>query len=241
MIEWRDEGFVLAARRHGENDAVLWLFTRGHGRHAGILRGGAGRRHAALRQPGGQVSATWRARLGEHLGAFVLEPLRSRASVLGDPLALAGLGAVCALLQVALPERAPHAGLWLASVGLLDAAGCDEGWPAAYLRWEMLLLDEMGYGLDLGRCAVTGATEDLAYVSPRTGRAVSRAGAGSWAGRLLPLPGGLGRAGPLPAVAVLQGLALTGHFLARELGSAPGGRGSIEARGRLVDLLARPG
>lgn len=244
MMEWRDEGFVLAVRRHGENDAVLWLFTREHGRHAGILKGGAGRRHAALRQPGGQVAATWRARLGEHLGAFVLEPLRSRAGALGDPLALAGLGAICALLHAALPERAPHGGLWEASVALLDAPS-GTAWPTAYLRWEMLLLDEMGYGLDLGRCAVTGATGDLAYVSPRTGRAVSRAGAGEWAARLLPLPGGLAGAQPgggeLSGESLRQALALTGHFLARELAAVVGGRGAIEARGRLADHLARCG
>lgn len=240
MIEWRDEGFVLAARRHGENDAILWLFTRGHGRHAGIVRGGAGRRHAALRQPGGQVSAVWRARLGEHLGAFTLEPLRSRASALGDPLALAGLGAICALLQVTLPERDPHAALWAASVGLLDAPQ-GPGWPLAYLHWEMRLLDEMGYGLDLKRCAVTGATEGLAYVSPRTGRAVSRAGAGTWVERLLPLPEGLSGGGALSREGIVRGLALTGHFLGRELAVAPFGRGALEARGRLVELLSRRG
>ncbi len=236
-MDWQDEGVILSMRPHGETAAIIDIFTRDHGRHAGVLRGGQSRRMTPHLQPGTQVRADWRARLGEHLGTFAIEPLYSRAHVLGDRLALAGLGAVCALLQVSLPDRAPHPALWAATLPLLDRLG-QPGWPAAYLRWELRLLEELGFGLDLASCAVTGATEGLAYVSPKTGRAVTRAGAGDWADRLLPLPAGLAGDGPLSPAAVVQGLALTSHFLARELEQTHH-RPLPEARGRLTDLLSR--
>ncbi len=241
-MEWSDEAVLLSARPHGEGSAIVELFTARHGRHLGVVRGGASRRMAPLLQPGAQVSAAWRARLAEHIGAFTLEPLRSRAAVLGDPLGLAALGSVCALLRQALPERAPHPGLWAATVAYLDAlvaGGNAGGDPSgeAYLRWELGLLADLGFGLDLSACAVTGAREGLAYVSPRTGRAVSAAAAGDWAERLFPLPPFLVRGtAPRPGE-VAQGLAITGHFLAREL--APADRPLPEARARLVARLAR--
>jgi DNA repair protein RecO (recombination protein O) len=236
-MDWQDEGVILSMRPHGETAAIIEVFTRAHGRHAGVVRGGASRRMAPHLQPGTQVAALWRARLGEHLGTFTLEPLRSRAHVLGDRLALAGLTAVCALLQVTLPEREPHTALWTRTLPLLDALGGTD-WPEAYLRWELRLLEELGFGLDLSACAVTGATEGLAFVSPRTGRAVSRAGAGDWADRLLPLPEGLLTGAALDAASLRQGLAITTLFLTRELAEAHH-RPLPEARGRLLDLLAR--
>ncbi len=238
MIDWRDEGVILCLRPHGESAAIVEIFTRAHGRHAGVVRGGGGRRLAPLLQPGNQVQAEWHARLAEHLGVFTVEPLRSRAHLLGDRLALAGLASACALLHLALPEREPHPALWPATVALLDLLG-EDGWPAAYLRWELRVLAELGYGLDLGRCAVTGTTEGLAYVSPRTGRAVSRAGAGDWADRLLSLPEGLTGDGPLDPRALGEGLRLTGHFLDRALAGTHRADALPAARGRLVDLLAR--
>jgi DNA repair protein RecO (recombination protein O) len=242
-MEWRDEGVLISMRPHGESAAIIEVFTAGHGRHAGVVRGGASRRMAATLQPGTQLSVTWRARLEGHLGVFTVEPLRSRAAVLGDGRALAGLGSVCALLHVALPEREPHVTLWPATVALMDALaeGGGEGpdWGALYLRWEMRLLEDLGFGLDLSTCAVTGARDDLAFVSPRTGRAVSRAGAGDWADRLLPLPQGLLGQGPADRTELLQGLAITGHFLTRELSPLMEGRPLPEARARLLALLAR--
>ena len=237
-MEWRDEGVILSMRPHGEAAAIIEVFTRAHGRHAGVVRGGASRRMAAHLQPGTQVAVDWQARLAEHLGVFKVEPLRSRAHVLGDRLALAGLSSICALLAATLPERDPHEGLWQTTVALLDALGA-EGWTGAYLRWEMLLLEELGFGLDLGSCAVTGTTEALAYVSPKTGRAVSLTGAGDWADRLLPLPASLANGGLMSAAEVHQGLRITGHFLSRELAEDHHGRPLPEARGRLADLLAR--
>lgn len=238
-MEWRDEGALLSVRRHGESAAIIEVFTAAHGRHAGVVRGGGSRRIAPLLQPGAQLDVTWRARLDDHIGAFSIEPIRSRAGVLGDRLALAGLNAICAMLHVALPEREPHPTLWRATMALLDALETAPDWPARYLRWELLLLEEVGFGLDLATCAVTGAREDLVFVSPRTGRAVSRAGAGDWADRLLPLPACLLGQGPASGTELGQGLAVTGHFLHRELPLQ--GRPLPEARARLIALLSRQG
>ena len=239
VIEWSGEGTLLSVRRQGEAHALIDVFTEDHGRHAGIVRGGASRRAAPMLQPGAELAVTWRARLEEHLGAFTVEPIRSRAAgVMGDHLALSGLNAVCALLVFALPERAPHPRLYAATQSLLDALGTDTAWPATYLGWERLLLEETGFGLDLSACAVTGATEGLAYVSPRTGRAVSRTGAGAYADRLLTLPEVLtGGKGDLTDV--LDGLAVTGHFLDASLAPALGDRPVPEARARLVSVLRR--
>lgn len=239
-MEWQDEGVILTARPHGETSVIVEVFTRAHGRHGGVVRGGASRRMAPHLQPGTQVSAGWSARLSEHIGTFVIEPMRSRAHLLADRVLLAGLSSVCALLSVTLPERAPHPGLWDATQHLLDGLG-EGGWPSAYLRWEVLLLEEMGFGLDLSCCAVTGATDGLAFVSPKTGRAVSRAGAGDWVDRLLPLPDGLAGQAPLGGEALRQGLAITTHFLTREHAEVHAGRPLPEARGRLIDLLTRAG
>ena len=239
MIEWSGEGVLLSVRRQGEAHALIEVLTEAHGLHAGLVRGGGSRRVAPILQPGAQLALTWRARLEDHLGAFTVEPIRSRAAqVMGDRLALPALNAVCALLVFALPERAPHPRLYYATLALLDALGAEPGWPAAYLAWERLLLEETGFGLDLSSCAVTGAAEGLAYVSPRTGRAVSQAGAGAYADRLLPLPAALmGRDGELTEV--LEGLRVTGHFAEAHLAPALGDRPVPEARARLLGALRR--
>jgi len=240
MIEWQDEGAVLGVRPHGESAAIVELFTARHGRHLGVVRGGAGRRLSPVLQPGTQLSVTWKARLEDHIGAFTVEPVRSRAAhVMGDARALAGLNAITALLSFALPERAPHPGLYARSVTLLDLLGHADAWPLAYLRWELALLDEMGFGLDLTRCAVTGDRDDLVHVSPRTGRAVSAAGAGDWADRLLPLPPCLLGQGPVRAHEIAEGLRLTGHFLEKWLAPAMGDKPLPGARARLVGMLGR--
>ena len=237
-LDWQDEGMVLAVRGHGESAAILEVFTAGHGRHAGVVRGGASRRIAPLLQPGAQLQLAWRARLEDHIGAFTVEPLQARAGILADRLALLGLGAACAVLRSALPEREAHPALYAESLALFDALAAGAGWLPLYLRWELGLLEELGYGLDLGSCAVTGMREDLVYVSPRSGRAVSRAGAGDWADRLLPLPACLLGQGPASAGEVLAGLATTGHFLARLLADQ-GARPLPEARRRLLEALGR--
>ena len=238
-MEWRDEGVLLAVRPHGEGAAIIEVFTAQHGRHAGVVRGGASRRLSPVLQPGAQLAVSWRARLDGQLGVFTVEPLQSRTGVLADRLALTGLTSVCALLQVTLAEREPHFQLWATSTKLLDALVTSAEWPVLYLRWEMQLLEELGFGLDLATCAITGSREDLAYVSPKTGRAVSRAAAGEWAARLLPLPAALLGQGPADMAEIAQGLAITGHFLTREVLQMSNGRPLPEARVRLLDLLSR--
>lgn len=242
MIEWRDEGAILAVRPHGEAAAIVEVFTAAHGRHAGVVRGGAGRRMAPVLQPGAQVEVVWKARLADHLGAFTVEPLRSRAAlVMGDRLALAGLNAVVALLSQVLPEREAHPGLYARTVQVLDLLGQGEVWPLAYLRWEMALLEEMGFGLDLTACGATGLREDLAYVSPRTGRAVSRGAAGVWADRLLPLPPVMIGEGEATGSEIAAALGVTGHFIAKRLVASLGVAAVPPARGRLVEMIARTG
>lgn len=238
-MEWRDQGILLSHRRHGETAAIIEVFTPLQGRCAGVVRGGASRRMAPVLQPGAQVDVTWRARLEDHIGTFTVEPVRSRTGALADRLALAGLNAVCALLLFALPERAAHAPLYARSETLLDLLERSDIWPLAYLNWEMALLEEMGFGLDLSRCAVLGEkANDLSYVSPRSGRAVSRAGAGDWAGRLLPLPPCLLGQGPAPDAEILQGFEVTGHFLRYHLAPHLGDRPLPDARARFLARFA---
>ena len=240
-MEWRDQGALWSMRPHGESSAIIEVFTAAHGRHAGVVRGGAGRRMAPILQPGAQLDLTWRARLDEHMGAFTVEPIRARSRVLGDRRALAGLNAICALLLFALPERDPHRALYTRSIQLLDALEGAQDWPPLYLAWEVALLDEMGFGLDLSECAVTGATQDLAYVSPKTGRAVTRKAAGDWADRLLPLPPCLlGMSGP-SREDLAAGLSTTGYFLEHRLAQELAHRPLPDARRRLVEMLGRQG
>ncbi|HEY0275617.1 MAG TPA: DNA repair protein RecO [Paenirhodobacter sp.] len=239
-MDWQDQGTILSARPHGETSMIVEVFTAMHGRHAGVVRGGASRRMAATLQPGSRVAATWQARLEDHLGSFTLEPVASRAGALSDRLALLGLGAVCAMLTVTLPEREPHPGLHARTEPLFEViAAALPGWPLDYLRWELALLDDLGFGLDLGRCAVTGGREDLVFVSPRSGRAVSRAGAGDWAAKLLPLPACLLGQGGATWDEIAQGLRLTGHFLDRVLTDHD--RRLPEARNRLIAAIVRQG
>jgi DNA repair protein RecO (recombination protein O) len=238
-MDWQDEGVLIAMRPHGEASAIIEVFTAAHGRHAGIVRGGASRKHAANLQPGTQLAVTWRGRLEDHIGSYTVEPLQSRAGLLDDRLGLAGLMAICAMLRIALPEREAHPTLWRATMALLAALEHDPDWPAVYLRWELILLEELGFGLDLSRCAVTGSRDNLTFVSPKTGRAVSRDGAGAWADRLFPLPQCLMGQGPASGAEVIQGLDITGHFLARELAESLGRRALPEARMRLITLLGK--
>jgi DNA repair protein RecO (recombination protein O) len=238
-MDWRDQGILLSSRRHGETSVIIEVFTPERGRHAGVVRGGASRRMAPVLQPGAQLDVEWRARLEDHIGTFRVEPLKSRAWTMSDRMALAGLNAVCALLLFVLPEREAHAELYRKTLILLDLMDQPEIWTLAYLNWELALLEEMGFGLDLRRCAVLGEkANDLSYISPKTGRAVSRAGAGEWADRLLPLPPCLMGHGPAPDAEILQGFEVTGHFLRNHLAPQLGNRPLPEARARYVARFA---
>lgn len=234
-MEWRDQGILLSSRRHGESAAIIEVFTPEHGRHAGVVRGGASRKLAPVLQPGAQLDVTWRARLDDHIGTYTVEPLRSRAWAMGDRMALSGLGAVISLLMFCLPERERHERLYRKTEALLDLLGQGDVWPLAYLQWEMALLDDLGFGLDLSGCAVMGSgANDLSYVSPRTGRAVSRQGAGEWADRLLPLPPCLLGEGPAPDAEIAEGLQVTGHFLNTRVAPELGNKPLPDARERFV-------
>lgn len=240
MIEWRDEGALLKVRKHGETSAIIEVFTARHGRAAGVVRGGTSRKIAPVLQPGAQLEVTWKARLEDHLGSFTVEPIRSRtAQVMTDRLALAGLNAVTGLLAFVLPERSEYPALYNRSIQLLDLLGQTEVWPLAYLQWEIALLEDMGFGLDLSACAVRGVNEDLCYVSPRTGRAVSREAAGPWVDKLLPLPPILLGKGAGEVAEIVQALRTTGHFLTHHLAPSLGDRALPEARQRLIDTLVR--
>lgn len=239
-MEWRDQGILLGTRRHGETSVIIEVFTSAQGRHAGVVRGGTSRKIAPILQPGAQLDVTWRARLEDHIGAFTVEPVRSRAaSAMGDRLALAGLNAVTSLLLFCLPEREAHAPLYQRTSDLLDLLGQGDVWPLAYLKWELSLLEEMGYGLDLGTCAVTGATDGLMYVSPKSGRAVSAKGAGKWADRLLPLPDILRGEGDGNDAEIVRAFRTTGYFLTAHLAAGLGNKPLPEARARFIETFIR--
>lgn len=241
-MEWNDDAIVLSSRAHGESGAILELLTRDHGRHNGLVRGGASRRVKPTLQPGNSVHVQWRARLEEHLGSFTCELARARAGELMDSReALAGLNAFTAILNAAMPEREAHARVFLGSEILLDAMVDHDAshWLPLYVCWEAGLLEALGFGLDLRACAATGARDDLVYVSPKTGRAVSRDGAGIYAERLFKLPRFLTdvTAGEPRRDDIAAGLALTGHFLLERV-LRPHGREVPPARLRL-EAVAR--
>jgi DNA repair protein RecO (recombination protein O) len=241
-MQWTDRAIMLGARRQGEGSLILSLLTLQHGRHKGLVRGGAKSRQRGLYEPGNLVTATWHARLAEHLGLLQIESGQFlAAALLDDPLRLACLEASVALAEAGLPERAPYPGIFDGFEALLGRLGADDGYAAEHLRWELKVLADLGYGLDLAACAVTGTVEGLAWVSPRTGRAVSEAAGAAYRDRLLVLPrllGGTGRAGGSDLADLLDGLALTGFFLERNL-FAPHGNGLPEARLRYLDRLGR--
>ena len=239
-MEWRGQGILLSVRRHGESAAIIDVFTEAQGRHAGVVRGGTSRKIAPILQPGAQLDVSWRARLEDHIGTYQVELVRSRAATaMAGRLALAGLNAVTGLLAFALPEREAHPALYRETERLLDLMGQDEVWSLAYLRWEMRLLEETGFGLDLSSCAATGAREGLVFVSPKSGRAVSKAGAGEWADRMLPLPSCLRGEGPAPDAEVAEALRVTGYFLETKLAPALGHKPLPDVRARLMDLIIR--
>jgi DNA repair protein RecO (recombination protein O) len=242
-LEWTDAAMVLSVRPHGESSTILEVLTHSHGRHLGLVRGGASRRTRPVLQPGNTLHLHWRARLNEHLGNFSAEIVKARAGdMLDSREALAGLNAFTAVAAAALPEREAHASVFEAADVLLDAMQESDfvHWGPLFVRWEAGLLDELGFGLDLSRCAATGVLENLIYVSPRTGRAVSGEAGAVYKERLFALPAFLlGSQNATPTAAdVLAGLRLTGHFLGERV-LQPHGREMPLARLRLDELAAR--
>ncbi len=220
-MEWSDDGVILGTRRHGETSVILEALTPGRGRHLGIVRGGRSRRMQGVLQPGNRVRLIWRARLEEHLGMYSVEPLEDRAAALiADRRALAGFMVLAAHMRL-LPERDPHPELTAVFAATVDLLESDLAGPAVAL-FERDLLAELGFGLDLSRCAGTGARDDLVYVSPKTGRAVSAEAGAPYAQRLLALPAFLAAEAPAPGLdtsheAVADAFSLTGHFLNRHV------------------------
>jgi DNA repair protein RecO (recombination protein O) len=238
-MDWSDEGIFLSAKPLGEANAVAELFTLAHGRHLGLVRGGRSRRMRPLLQPGNLLRVTWRARLADHLGGFNVELLEAHAArVLDDQLALAAIGSMTSLVKL-LPERDPHPALYATTLECLRHLAEEHVWLPLHVRWELQLLQELGFGLDLSQCAATGGNADLAYVSPRSGRAVSRDAGEPYGNKLFKLPAFLLEDGTQTDISdVLAGLVLTGHFLERDV-LAPNGLKAPQSRTRLMVLLAR--
>jgi DNA repair protein RecO (recombination protein O) len=239
-MEWRDEGIILGTRKHGETSAILEVMTRAHGRHLGLVRGGRSRKQQAVLQPGNRVELLWRARLDEHLGIFQAEPLELNAARLFDSaVAIYGLQTLAEHLRL-LPERDPHAGLFETLVLMIEHLDDPAAAAELVVRFELLILDELGFGLDLTECAATGTRDDLAYVSPKSGRAVSRAAAAPWREKMLALPAFLQRGSGLRARPsdIEDAFRLTGFFFTRHV-YEPRGLGEPEARTGFIAALRK--
>jgi DNA repair protein RecO (recombination protein O) len=234
---------VCALRTHGEHGAVVRLMTPEQGLVAAYVRGARGRRMRPVLMAGNVVQAQLSARTEAQLPQAAVELVHSRGPLLSEPLPAAAIEWATVLTATALPEGQPYPRLYLALEGLLDAieaAPSANGWGAALVRYELLLLAELGFGLDLDRCAVTGSNDDLVAVSPKSGRAISAAEAEPYAGKLLPLPRFVGEGGQASWEEIAQGLDLTGHFLLRDV-LTDRSRPIAEARARLADRLRRAG
>ena len=217
-MDWTDKGFVLSSRRYGENSLIVNILTREQGRHGGLVRGGASARNRGLYQPGNYLRVQWRGRLLEHLGSFKCELIYSHAAdYLNTPLPLLALSTATAILNGTLPERSPSFEFFIKLKSLINELG-DPGWEMAYVRWELGLLSDLGFGLDLTECAATGVQTDLIYVSPRSGKAVSAAAGKRFHDKLLSLPPFMREdASKVTGKNLCQGLALTGFFLNRHV------------------------
>ena len=239
-MQWSDDGIVLGARKHGETGVILELMTREHGRHLGLVHGGRSKMLQPVLQPGNTVHAIWRARLDEHLGTFQVEAGESRAArFIASPLALYGVATLAALLRM-LPERDPHAALYETLTVLVEHLDDPDLAPALFVRFELAILSELGFGLDLSRCAATSQTHDLAYVSPKSGRAVSAEAGEPYKDRLLKLPGfliGRARANRPAEADISAGFALTDFFLRQHV-FEPRGITPPDERARFVALAS---
>lgn len=239
-MNWSDEGVILSVRPHGETAAVVEVFTRAHGRHLGLVHGGRSRRARPVLQIGNHVDVSWKARLADHLGHINVELIRGyAAAAMEDPAALAGLTSLSALARL-LPERDPHPNLYEITLFVLGFLDDVTVWPALLVRWELGLLEELGFGLDLSQCAATGSNDQLLYVSPKTGRAVSASAGEPYRERLLALPQFLTkqRSGTVTAADVTSGFALTGHFLTERV-LHPREQTLPETRARFLSYLAK--
>lgn len=245
MQNWDADAILLSIRKHGESGAVVRVLTKDYGIYGGYVRGGSSRRQRGVLQVGNSFAAQWKARVSDHLGNMVLEPLRERAAlVMNDMDRLAGLTAAVSLTALCVPERQAYPALYEALGGVLDAVIHEEAhpvvWGMALARYELGLLEELGFGLDLSRCAATGVEEDLIYVSPRSGRAVSAAAGEAYKDKLLSLPAFLkdyDRPAQSP-MEVVRALRLTGYFLDDHVLTTKNTE-MPEARRRLIERFSK--
>lgn len=242
-MNWTDEAIVLSVRAHGETAAIVEMLTRDHGRHLGLVHGGRSRRLRPVLQTGNHIDVTWKSRLADQLGHVAIELRRgfaAEAMAGADPARLAALSSLTTLSRL-LPERDPHPSLFEVTLFVLGFLDDPTVWPALLVRWELALLSELGFGLDLTQCAATGSNDHLLYVSPKTGRAVSASAGEPYKERLLALPGFLaGRIqGPVAPSDLAAGFALTGHFLETRVLN-PREATLPEVRGRLLAHVTRP-
>lgn len=240
-MDWSDQGYILSTQKHGETSAIIDVFTREHGRHKGLVRGGIGRRMRPVLQPGNHVRVEWRGRLSEQLGHYTVEAIDSRAAeLMDDRLSLAGLNAMTAMCREMLPERELHKQIYDVFEIVLENLHEISVWPALYIRWEAGLLSALGYGLDFTRCAATGSNDNLTHISPRSGRAVSASAAEPYLDKLLPLPSFMRGEGISTPEDIFNGLKLTGHFLETRV-QWNLNRTLPEARHQLIERLLNTG
>jgi DNA repair protein RecO (recombination protein O) len=236
-MEWAERGLILGLKKHGETSVILELMTRAHGRHLGVVRGGRSKNMQPVLQPGNEVEAVWRARLEEHLGLYAIEAVALRTDLLlSSPQGLLGVNWLAALLRL-LPERDPHPALYDKAQVLLGQLTTPLA-PALFVHFELSILAELGFGLDLSECAATGSHENLIYVSPKSGRAVSAEAGAPWAGKLLPLPDFLRETPGTEASReqIRDGFRLTEFFLMRDV-FAPRGKPLPDSRAAFVGRL----
>ena len=240
-MKWEDEGVLLSARSHGENSAVIECLTNNHGRHAGLVRYAYSGKQNNLLEPGMQLNLVWTARLSEHLGVFLIDKVKSRtATLIQSKQKLLGFNSLVSLLLISLPERERFDVLYRATIDLLDSMETETFWISRYVKWELLLLSHLGFGLDLSECAVSGTSQNLAYVSPKTGRAVSSCYGKEWHNKLLHLPKFLTSASSVTESdleIIHQGMTLTGYFLEKWLMDSLAKRSLPEARKRFLTSI----
>ena len=240
-MKWEDEGLLLSARNHGENNAIIECLTNNHGRHTGMVRHAYSGKLNNLLEPGMQLNLVWTARLNEHLGVFLIDKVKSRtATLIQNKQKLLGFNSVISLLIISLPEREPFDKLYKATIDLVDSMETDSSWLSKYVKWELLLLAELGFGLDLSECALTGVKQNLAYVSPKSGRAVSSTAGREWRKKLFHLPKFLRASSDVienDLTSIHGGMTLTGYFLEKWLMDSIGKYSLPESRKRFFMSL----
>tara|TARA_B100001057_G_scaffold141430_1_gene141181 strand:+ start:879 stop:1607 length:729 start_codon:yes stop_codon:yes gene_type:complete len=236
-MQWRDKGILLATRPFGETSLIIDVFTPDHGKSSGVVRGGQSKKLKPILQIGAQLDLTWKARLEQHLGSFQVELIRSRtASVMNDRLLLAGMLSSATLINRFFLTGQVHREFYESSENLFDLLQFPDIWTLGYFKWELEFLETLGFGLDLEKCAVTGSTEDLKFISPKSGRAVSKAAAGEWSSKLLPFP--IAANGQVNSLEdILEGLKVSQFFLEKKVLIAFGMEHLPSARSRFISSL----